>query len=210
MFSFIFTLWSTEIAKSIRWQVYLLFYSFTCSSHQCYLMVSHWSLSDSKSPQISRTLLSILADLNNPVVWMVFIRPLISKSSSPCTSPLMTVSRTPVTTGIIIFIFHSFFNCLARSRYLSFFLIYFNFTLLSAKTAKSPIQQVHFFSCWLSLGLIIWLKLGGLFVSQNPRKPCVSYSPERILGCAYTICLYSQTSTSCTIPSGSPSPPSHV
>ena len=34
-------------------------------SHQFYLMVFHWSLSDSKSPQVSRTLLSFLAVLNN-------------------------------------------------------------------------------------------------------------------------------------------------
>ena len=32
-------------------------------------MVFHWSLSDSKSPQVSRTLLNILAVLNNAVVW---------------------------------------------------------------------------------------------------------------------------------------------
>ena len=38
-------------------------------------MVFHWSLSDSKSRQVSRTLLSILADLNNGVVWMVLSRP---------------------------------------------------------------------------------------------------------------------------------------
>ena len=30
-------------------------------------MVSQWSLGDIKSPQVSRTLLSILADLNNAV-----------------------------------------------------------------------------------------------------------------------------------------------
>ena len=41
-------------------------------------MVSHWSLSDSKSAQISRTLLRILADLNDGVVWIVSIRPPIS------------------------------------------------------------------------------------------------------------------------------------
>ena len=34
-------------------------------------MVFHWSLSDSKSPPVSRTLLSILAVLNNAVLWMV-------------------------------------------------------------------------------------------------------------------------------------------
>ena len=38
-------------------------------------MVFHWSLSDSKSLQVSKTLLSILADLNNVVVWMVSTRP---------------------------------------------------------------------------------------------------------------------------------------
>ena len=46
-------------------------------------MVFHWSLSDSKSPQVSRTLLSILAVLNNVVVWMVSTYPPTSKSSSP-------------------------------------------------------------------------------------------------------------------------------
>ena len=45
-------------------------------------MVFHWSLSDSKSPQVSKTLLSILAVLNNAVVWMVSIRPLTPKSST--------------------------------------------------------------------------------------------------------------------------------
>ena len=36
-------------------------------------MVFQWS--DSKSPQVSKTLLSTLADLNNAVVWMVSTRP---------------------------------------------------------------------------------------------------------------------------------------
>ena len=31
-------------------------------------MVFHWSLSDNKSPQVSRNLLGILADFNNAVV----------------------------------------------------------------------------------------------------------------------------------------------
>ena len=48
-----------------------------------FLMVSHWSLSDSNSPQVIRTLLSILPNPNNTVVWMVSNHPLISKSSSP-------------------------------------------------------------------------------------------------------------------------------
>ena len=122
---------------------YLLLESF---SHHRYLMVFHWSLSDSQSPQVSRTLLSIVADLNNAVVWIVSTRPVISKSSSPFTNPLVTVLRVPVTIGIIVtFMFHSFFNSLSWSRYLSFFSLSFNFTRWSAGAAKSTILQVFFF-----------------------------------------------------------------
>ena len=65
-------------------------------------MVFHWSLSESKSPQVSRTLLSILSDLNNIVVWIVSTHPLISKSFIPCTNPLVTLLSTPITIGISI------------------------------------------------------------------------------------------------------------
>ena len=47
----------------------LLFYSFESFQHQ--------RLSDSKSPQVSRTLLSILTNLNSTEVWIVFTRLLI-------------------------------------------------------------------------------------------------------------------------------------
>ena len=46
-------------------------------------MFFHWNLSDSKFPRVSKTFLSILADLINAVVWMASICPVISKSSSP-------------------------------------------------------------------------------------------------------------------------------
>ena len=76
-------------------------------------MVFHWSLS--KSPQDSRTLLSILADFNNAVVWTISTRPVISKSSSPCTNPLVTVVREPIIIGIIVtFMIPSFFNSQAN------------------------------------------------------------------------------------------------
>ena len=114
-------------------------------------MVFHWSLSDSKSPQVSMTLLSILAVLNNAVVWMVSTHPPTSKSSSPFSNPLLTVPNAPITIGIIVTcMFHSFFNSLARSRYLSFFSHSFSFILWSAGTAKSTILPVLFF-CWLLL-----------------------------------------------------------
>ena len=104
------------------------YYHYHSFSHQLTLMVFHWSLSDRESPQVSRTLLSILAVLNNTIVWMVTTRPPTSRSSSPFSNPLVTVSNTPITIGIIVTcIFHSFFNSLARSRYLSFFSHSFSF-----------------------------------------------------------------------------------
>ena len=109
-------------------------------------MIFHWSLSDSKSPQVSRTLLSILSDLNNAVVWIVSTCSIISKSSSLCINPLVTVPRAPITIGIMVtFMFYSFCNSLARSRYISFFSLSFNFTLWLAGTAKFTILQVLFF-----------------------------------------------------------------
>ena len=113
---------------------------------QFYLKVFHWNLRDSKSPQISWTFLSILANSSNAVVWMVSTCPLISKSSGPFTNPLGIIPSAPITIGItVIFMFYSFFSSLARSRYLPLFSPSFNFTLWSAGLAKSTIQQVFFF-----------------------------------------------------------------
>ena len=84
--------------------------------------------------QISRILLSILADLNNAVVWIASTRPLFSKSSNPCINPLVTVPRAPI--GIIVsFIFRSIFNSLAKSRYFSPFL---SLLLYSQPGQQSP------------------------------------------------------------------------
>ena len=97
-----------------------------------------------KSPQVSRTLLSILAVLNNVVVWIVSTRPPTSKSSSPFSNPF--VPNAPITIGIIVtFMFHSFFNSLTRSRDLSLFPLSFSFILGSTGTIKSTILQVLFF-----------------------------------------------------------------
>ena len=83
-------------------------------------MVFHRKLSDNKSTQISRTLLSILAILNNIVVWIVSTRPLIFKSSSPFKNLLLTVLKAPITIGkIVTFMFHNFFNFFARYNYFS-------------------------------------------------------------------------------------------
>ena len=106
-------------------------------------MVFHWSLSDSTSPQVSMTLLTILLILNNAVVWVISTRPPTSKSSSPFNNHLVTVLKAPITIGIIVTImFHSFFNSLSRSRYLSFISHSFSFILWPAETAKSTMLQI--------------------------------------------------------------------
>ena len=87
----------------------------TLFSDQRLLMVFNWSSSNNKSLQVSRTLLSILADLNKAVVSMVSTRPLISKSSTPFTHPLVSVPSVTITIGITVpFIFHSFFKVLRQ------------------------------------------------------------------------------------------------
>ena len=129
-------------------------------------MVFHWSLSDSKSPQVSRTRLRILAVLSNAVVWIVSTRPPTSKSSRPFNNPLVIVPNAPITIGTIItFIFHSFFNSLARSRCLSFF--HFPSDLSCGPPGQQSLQfcRFSFFCCcWLLWGLVFWLRLGDPFV----------------------------------------------
>ena len=113
-------------------------------------MVFHWSLSDSKSPQVSRTRLRILAVLSNAVVLILSLRPPISKSSRPFNNPLVIVPNAPITIGTIVtFMFNSFFNSLARSRYLSFFSLSFRFILwcaiiiyFTSFSLESELQQV--------------------------------------------------------------------
>ena len=120
-------------------------------------MVFHWSLGDSKSPQVSRILLSILAVLNNAVVWMVSTCPPTSKSSSPFSNPLVTVPNAPITIGIIVTcMFHSFFYSLARSRYLSVFSHSFGFILWSVGTARSTLLYFFFFFLVIIINMVFW------------------------------------------------------
>ena len=143
-------------------------------------MVFHWSFSDNKFPQVFRTLLSILVVLNNAVVWMVSIRTPTSKSSSL----FSYCTKTPVTVGIIVtFTFHSFFNSLTRSKYLSFFSHSFSFILWSAGTAKSTILQILIFYC-IYPPRSIWhkIKMIGLnewkYTRPNGTLTALQWSPD--------------------------------
>ena len=100
-------------------------------------MVFHWSLSDSKSPQVSRTFLGILANLNNAIVGMVLILPLISNSFSLFSKRLVTVPSTLFAIGVTVTTMF-----LARSI---FVLIYFPYVV--SRNGKIDKQQINFFSC---------------------------------------------------------------
>ena len=78
-----------------------------------------WSLSDLKSPQVSKTL-SILIDLNNAVV-LDGINSIYFKSFI---NPLVVARRAPITIGIRV-TFMILFCSLARFRNFSFFSILF-------------------------------------------------------------------------------------
>ena len=124
---------------------------------------------------------------------------------------LFTIPKAPVTIGVTVtFMFHSFSNSLARSRYLSFFSYSFSFILWSAGTAKSTILQILFllllllllyyylqfckfsFFYWLLLGLVFWLRLSNPSVCQSPTGVYVSHFFGQMLGFAFTICSYGQ------------------
>ena len=141
-----------------------------------------------------------MADLNHVVVWIVSTHPLISKSSSPCTNPLVTVPSAQITIGITVtFMFHSlfvffFFQFLNKVQVLIFFFSLAFFLFYSVVSRNSEVlnsvsslilSSFFFFFFWLSLGLIVWPWLSDLFVSQNPRGVCAPHSPRNILVCVY-------------------------
>ena len=137
-------------------------------------MAFHWSLNDSKFPQVSWTLLSILAELNS-VVWMVSARPPISNSSSPLTNLWEFVPSVEITIAITVtLMFHSLFSSLARSKYLflfSFSLIFtqlFIFTFLVRLFLKSIFRM--FFVYKRSFRIRFLFKHSPLTHTLDPNK----------------------------------------
>ena len=84
--------------------------------------------------QFSRTLFSILADFNNPVICIVSIRLRIFNSSNHLGSCSKYTSYNWYHCHVHA---SKFIISLARSRYLAIILLSFIFTLFSARTTKS-------------------------------------------------------------------------
>ena len=145
-------------------------------------MVFHWRLSDSKYPQVSRTLLSILAVFNNAAVWMVSTRSPTSKSPRPFNNPLVTVPKAPITIGIIVtFMFQQ-----GRGTYLSFHILLILFCGLPGQQSRQ-FCRFSFFFCLL---IIIRSGLGAeirwsVSISKSHRSLCVSFSREGSGLCIY-------------------------
>ena len=123
---------------------------------------------------------------------MVSTRSPTSESSGAFNNPLVTVPKAPVTVGIIVtFMFHSFFNSLARSRYLSLFSHSFSFILWSAGTAKSTILQMFFFLLIIiKSGLLTGIR-GWVCMSKSHRSLCVSFSWTGAGLCIYHLLAWS-------------------
>ena len=143
-------------------------------------MVFHWSLSDSKSPQFSRTLPSILVVLNNAIVWMVSTCPPTSKSSSPFNNPLVTLPKASITVDIIvIFMFHSlfvFFSILLQIRgtYTSFHIFFQFYSVVSWDSKVNNFANTFFFIIIRS-GLLAEIRWS-VCMSNSCGSLCVSFS----------------------------------
>ena len=138
-------------------------------------MAFHWSLSDSRSSQVARTLLSILVDLNN-VILIVSPPTLISMSFSPCTNLLVTVPRAPIMIGIdVTFMQHNFVRSPAKYKYLYLSsLSFFNFSLFSDGTTKSTIRQVFFLLTITRSGRLAEIRLS-VCILKSQRSLCVLF-----------------------------------
>ena len=173
---------------------YLLLESF---SHQLTLMILHKSLSDSKSPQVSRTLLSILAHFNNAVVWMVSLRPLISKSSSRIGDSTKNTNYNWYNYHFHVLQFFQFLS-ISSGTYLSFHFLSL-LLLWSVRTANSTILQVVSFSFFFSFFfLLIIIKSSRLAeiewsvcMSKSQWSLCVSFSRTDAGLCIYLLFLCS-------------------
>ena len=191
------------------------------------LVVFHWSLRDSKSPQVFRNFLSILGYLKKAVFryhllffefftpaladgfslefdWHLvssnildssqysgrsqkcrnmddFLSPLISKFSSLCTNPLVTVPRAIFTTGFAItFMFYSLFFSIplqGLGTYVDF--AFFQFYSVVSRQSIVHNRAGSFF--YGRLAEIRW----SVCISKSPRSLFILFSRTDFVLCIY-------------------------
>ena len=94
-------------------------------------------------------------------------------------NPLGCETKSPITIGTIVtFMFHSFFNCLARSRYLSFFSHSFSFIPWSVGIARLTVLLILFFFFFLLIiirsGFLVEIRWS-VCMSKSHRSLCVIF-----------------------------------
>ena len=139
--------------------------------------------------EVSRTLLSILANLNNVNVVSAHLP--ISNSSSPFIKTLRIVMSTPITIGInIAFMFHSFF-VLWQSQSTCLFFHFLWFSLSGPQDGKVHYSTGSLFfltitRCDLLAG-IRW----SVCISKSYRILCISFSRTDSGLCIYDLFIWS-------------------
>ena len=133
---------------------------------KCQRLNEDLRISDSKSLQLSRTLLRILTDFNGA---KVLILPVISNSPSIFPIPSECSECTNYNWYHRHLQVQQFFSSHVRSRNLSSFSHSFIFTLGSARKTKSTIWWVLFF-------LVIDTGFGHTFLCQTTKECYISFS----------------------------------
>ena len=149
-----------------------------------------WSLSDSKFLQVSGTLHSIITDLNNTVVKKVSTRPIISNSFNPCTNTLVSLTRAPITIGIIVtFMFHSFFSIPSQGQgtFLSFQILLIVLSVPPESKVYNPAIFLLIITRSSCLGEIWW----SVCISKSQSNLCVSFPRTDSWFCIYHFFVWS-------------------
>ena len=125
--------------------------------------------------QVFRTILSIQVNLNNAVVWMVLICPLISKSNRLLTKLLRTIQSALFTIGITVTLMFHIFFVLGQdpSTYLSFRFLWFSL--------YGP-PGSFFFLTLTRFGLLAWIRWS-VCISKSQRILCILSSKTDFRWC---------------------------
>ena len=170
MIIFIFNLW-IDINLNYNQVLFLLLLFHT-------LWVFHtsfyWRLRDNKFPRVTRTLLSILADLSHVVVWMVLIIPLIYTSTSLFFRFLRTILSAPNTLTLTF----QFFSFLWQDPSICLFVFaFFYFHSLVCQNGKihKTADSLTFLLINTRTGLLARIRWS-VCISESQRMLWVSFS----------------------------------
>ena len=141
-----------------------------------------------------RTVLSILAVLNNAVVLMVSACPPTSNSPSPFNSPLVTILNAPITIGIIVtFMLHSFFKFPSKVEVLILLFTFFQFYSVVNRYRKvnNFANSLFFLLITIRSGLLAEFR-SSVCMSMSQRSLYVSFSWTGVGFCIYHLFVVSK------------------